>query len=52
MARTTAKTVVQETSFYTAVLFFFLLAAFPFYWMLITSFKTNGDLYNVSNVPF
>ena len=52
MARITAGTVVRETSFYGAVAFFFVLAAFPFYWMLITSFKTNGDLYNVSNIPF
>ena len=52
MARVTVKTVAQETSFYAAVIFFFVLAAFPFYWMLITSFKTNGDLYNVSHIPF
>src|SRR6185312_4460201 len=52
MARMTAKTVAQETSFYAAVVFFFVLAAFPFYWMLITSFKTNGDLYNVTHIPF
>ena len=25
---------------------------FPFYWMLITSLKTNSDLYNVTNIPF
>ena len=28
------------------------MAAFPFYWMLITAFKTDGDLYNLSNIPF
>ena len=28
----------------------FLLA--PFYWMLITSLKSNSDLYNVTNIPF
>ena len=52
MARVTLGKAVQETSFYGAVAFFFILAAFPFYWMVITSFKTNGDLYNVTNVPF
>jgi multiple sugar transport system permease protein len=52
MARLTIGKAVQETSFYGAVAFFFILAAFPFYWMLITSFKTNGDLYNVTNIPF
>jgi multiple sugar transport system permease protein len=31
---------------------FAIVLAFPFYWMLITSFKTNGDLYNIENVPF
>jgi multiple sugar transport system permease protein len=44
--------VLQETSFFGAVAFFVILAAFPFYWMVITSFKTNGDLYNVQNIPF
>ena len=52
MARITLRKAVQETSFYGAVAFFFILAAFPFYWMVITSFKTNGDLYNVTNIPF
>ena len=31
---------------------FAILLAFPFYWMLWTSFKTDLDLYNVENVPF
>jgi multiple sugar transport system permease protein len=26
--------------------------AFPFYWMLITAFKTTGDLYDLKNNPF
>jgi multiple sugar transport system permease protein len=43
---------VRETSFYGAVAFYFVLAAFPFYWMLITSFKSNPDLYNVAHIPF
>lgn len=42
----------KEGSFYTAVALFVVLAAFPFYWMLITAFKTNADLYNVSHIPF
>jgi multiple sugar transport system permease protein len=29
-----------------------IVCAFPFYWMLITSFKENSDLYNVTNIPF
>ena len=52
MPRATVAKAVQETSFYGAVAFFFILAAFPFYWMVITSFKENSDLYNVSNIPF
>jgi multiple sugar transport system permease protein len=31
---------------------FAIVLAFPFYWMLVTAFKTNGDLYNLENVPF
>src|SRR5579883_22948 len=43
---------VREVSFFGAVAFFVILTAFPFYWMLITSLKTNSDLYNVTNIPF
>lgn len=45
-------TAMREGSFYSAVVFFVVLAAFPFYWMLITAFKTNSDLYDLSNIPF
>jgi multiple sugar transport system permease protein len=31
---------------------FAIVLAFPFYWMLMTSFKTNGDLYNIQHNPF
>ncbi|HSP16657.1 MAG TPA: carbohydrate ABC transporter permease [Thermoanaerobaculia bacterium] len=31
---------------------FAVLLAFPFYWMLITSFKKTSDLYNLKNNPF
>lgn len=31
---------------------FSVLLAFPFYWMLITSFKKTSDLYNLKNNPF
>src|SRR6185437_5275307 len=51
MQRVIAKT-FGEISFYGAVAFFVILTAFPFYWMLITSLKTNPDLYNVTNIPF
>jgi multiple sugar transport system permease protein len=52
MPRATVIKALQETSFYGAVGFFLVLAAFPFYWMVITSFKTNTDLYNVTHIPF
>jgi multiple sugar transport system permease protein len=51
MQRAIAKT-VKEIPFFGAVAFFVILSAFPFYWMVITSFKTNSDLYNVTNIPF
>jgi multiple sugar transport system permease protein len=47
-----AANVAREVSFYAAVAFFVILSAFPFYWMLITSLKSNPDLYNVTNIPF
>jgi multiple sugar transport system permease protein len=43
---------LRGVSFYAAVAFFVVLTAFPFYWMVITSFKTNPDLYDVTNIPF
>jgi multiple sugar transport system permease protein len=51
MQRVIAK-IVKEAPFFGGVAFFVILSAFPFYWMLITSFKTNSDLYSVTNIPF
>src|SRR5690242_6928821 len=34
------------------LLVFTVLLGFPFYWMLIATFKQNVDLYNVENNPF
>ena len=34
------------------VVFFAVVLGFPFYWMVITSFKRNPDLYNLKNNPF
>ena len=51
MQRAIANT-LRGVSFYAAVAFFVVLTAFPFYWMIITSFKTNPDLYPVTNIPF
>jgi multiple sugar transport system permease protein len=52
MQRASLAGALRETSFFGAVAFFFVLAAFPFYWMVITSFKTNSDLYSVEHIPF
>jgi len=46
------RNILKEVPFSLGVAFFVILAAFPFYWMVITSFKTNSDLYNVTNIPF
>jgi len=37
---------------YFTVVVFCILLAFPFYWMLITTFKKTQDLYDLSNNPF
>jgi len=34
------------------VIAFAVILAFPFYWMLITTFKQSSDLYNLANNPF
>jgi multiple sugar transport system permease protein len=47
-----ARKVATESSFYAAVVVFVVFAAFPFYWMLITTFKTDGDLYNLKSIPY
>src|SRR5689334_25052732 len=48
----TARKAASETAFFGAVAFFIILTTFPFYWMVITSLKSNSDLYNVTNIPF
>ena len=42
----------KEGAFVSALGALILFAAFPFYWMLITAFKTEGDLYNLHAVPY
>jgi multiple sugar transport system permease protein len=37
---------------YVVLAIFVVLLAFPFYWMLIATFKQNIDLYNTDNNPF
>src|SRR6516225_9380808 len=47
-----ARKVVGQSSFYAAVVTLVVFAAFPFYWMLITTFKTDGDLYDLKSIPY
>jgi multiple sugar transport system permease protein len=42
----------SEVGFFGTVAFFVVMTTFPFYWMVITSLKSNSDLYNVTNIPF
>jgi multiple sugar transport system permease protein len=50
--RRVAATIVHRAT----ILFFIAFAVFPFYWMVVTSFKQNADLYvgatNTSHNPF
>jgi multiple sugar transport system permease protein len=47
-----ARRVGAKTFHWTVLAAFSVLLAFPFYWMLITSFKTTRDLYDLKNNPF
>ncbi len=46
----------KRVALYAAALGFTVFAGFPFYWMLITTFKQNRDLYvgasDLSHVPW
>jgi multiple sugar transport system permease protein len=44
---------IASKAIHAAVLVFFVtFLAFPFYWMMITTFKANQDLYNTQNNPY
>ncbi|HXJ51276.1 MAG TPA: carbohydrate ABC transporter permease [Burkholderiales bacterium] len=42
----------HESGFVGALIGLLLFAAFPFYWMVITAFKRDSDLYNLDFNPF
>jgi multiple sugar transport system permease protein len=48
----TLRRLAEQGSFYGALSLLVLFAAFPFYWMLITTFKAEGDLYDLKSVPY
>jgi multiple sugar transport system permease protein len=47
-----ARRLGAKTFHWTVLATFSVLLAFPFYWMLITSFKSTRDLYDLKNNPF
>lgn len=50
--RRRARVWVATITIWIVRLLFAVLLAFPFYWMLITTFKRTTDLYNLKNNPF
>ncbi len=46
------KRIGARSSLYGIVTYFALFSAFPFFWMLITTFKPAHDLYTLENNPF
>jgi len=43
---------VRSVALWLVRIFFAVILGFPFLWMLITTFKTSPDLYNLKNNPF
>jgi multiple sugar transport system permease protein len=52
VARRRVRTWVASITMWTVRIAFAVILAFPFYWMLITTFKRTTDLYNLKNNPF
>jgi len=52
MKRTLLRSVRYQIARWVVVVIFSVLLAFPFYWMLITTFKRTADLYTLENNPF
>jgi multiple sugar transport system permease protein len=52
MARRRFSKVLPRIVMWLVRIFFAVVLAFPFYWMLITTFKRNTDLNNLKNNPF
>ena len=47
-----ARRIANKAAHTTVLIFFVTFLAFPFYWMVITAFKTNQDLYDTHNNPY
>ena len=46
------KSVRRHVMIYAALTPYLFIAVFPIYWMLITAFKQEPDLYRMTNIPF
>jgi multiple sugar transport system permease protein len=46
-----ARLIRKRAPIYAGLTFYAILAGLPIYWMLITAFKPNQDLYNLQNFP-
>jgi multiple sugar transport system permease protein len=42
----------RSLAYYLAVLPFVVFSLFPFYWMVVTSFKQNSEIYDLRAIPF
>lgn len=52
MRKAIASKVGSKVLHWGVLVIFTALLAFPFYWMVITTFKQNSDLYDLNNNPF
>lgn len=52
MAPVRARHIAGKAAHAAVLVFFVTFLAFPFYWMVITTFKTNLDLYNTQSNPY
>jgi len=46
------KTIRRYVLIYAGLIPFVVIAVFPIYWMVITAFKQEPDLYRMENIPF
>lgn len=49
--RSRARTARKRVPIYAGLTFYAILAGLPIYWMIITAFKPDQDLYNLQNFP-
>lgn len=52
MAKLTGRKIGAKVLLWAILIVFVVALAFPFYWMVITTFKQNSDLYDLNNNPF